>query len=194
VPEIQLTRGRVAIVDAEDAEALSAFSWSFNPSESTIGEGYAMSNLNGKTIYMHRLLLGARPGQEVDHANRNSLDNRRSNLRFATRSQQAVNVHYKPGISGYRGVQCDFDRTRPYRAKITIDGRTVRGMYRKTAEQAATDYDELARGAFGEFAILNFPDGTEVGISGLPGGRKANRRLESAERTALPASSDGVAG
>jgi hypothetical protein len=180
VPEIYLTRGRVAIVDAEDVDVLSAFSWTFHPGDASIGEGYAMSNLNGKTIYMHRFLLGASPGQEVDHKNRNSLDNRRSNLRIATRSQQAVNVHYKPGISGYRGVQCDFHKAKPYRAKITIIGAVTRGQYRKTAEEAAADYDALARSAFGEFAILNFPAGSEAGIAGLIGGRKANRRLESA--------------
>ncbi len=87
--EIQLTQGRVCIVDAADYAWLSRDLWHTNRS------GYAMrarkksDNWTSKMILMHRLIMGNPPEMTIDHINRDKLDNRRSNLRVVTQSCNA---------------------------------------------------------------------------------------------------------
>ena len=102
---------------------------------------------------MHRVILNAPPGREVDHINRNGLDNRRSNLRLATHAQNEAN---KPPRGEYKGAYwCK--KSGRWRASIRVDGR-LRHMGRfATREEAARVYDDAALEAFGEFAYLNFP-------------------------------------
>jgi hypothetical protein len=54
-------------------------------------DGYVYAIEDGRTIYLHRLILGAKKGQYVDHINRNPSDNRRENLRFVTHQQNILN-------------------------------------------------------------------------------------------------------
>ena len=76
VREIPLTKGRVALVDVDDFEWLSRFRWVVNP------QGYAITK-TAPYLRMHRLIMGL-PRGEVDHKNRDRLDNRKENLRRAT--------------------------------------------------------------------------------------------------------------
>lgn len=89
-----------ALVDAEDAAKVLAFTWRLNY------KGYAVSKRDGRDIKMHRLILGLVPGDglECDHINRNRLDNRRENLRAVTRAQNGQNREKIRGSSRYRGV------------------------------------------------------------------------------------------
>ncbi len=105
--EIPLSQGKVALVDNEDYKYLSQWKWfaHFN------GQNwYAMrNNIKGhipRMIRMHLVIIGEKPtGMDVDHINRNSLDNRRFNLRFATRSQNNHNGRLlRNNTSGCRGV------------------------------------------------------------------------------------------
>lgn len=116
------------------------------------------SGRRGQTILMHRLITGAAPGQEVDHVNRDGLDNRRANLRVATRSQQIANQDIRlDNTSGYRGVSWRRD-SRRWQAQLTVNGKwRGLGCY-DDPEDAARAYDAAAREHFGEFAVLNFPD------------------------------------
>lgn len=77
---------------------------------------YAVVNRGHRTISLHRMLLNAPAGLEVDHANGNTLDNRRVNLRLATRYQNAQNRHGVPPNSntGVRNVHRKMTRGRPY--------------------------------------------------------------------------------
>lgn len=90
-----------ALVDDEDYERLALRRWSLS------AQGYAVrgESRDGKkaTVLMHRELTGTVDG-EVDHANRNRLDNRRENLRPATRAQNGQNMTAGRGISKHRGV------------------------------------------------------------------------------------------
>jgi hypothetical protein len=88
--------------------------------------------------------------------NRNGLDNRRANLRFATRAQQVCNMRQRGSNTGFRGVSFSKERNKFY-ASIQHNYRTIPlGRY-STAEEAARAYDEAARKYHGEFATLNFP-------------------------------------
>lgn len=121
---IKLTQGKFAIVDDEDFDWLSHWSWHL-----AAGGRYARTGVgprkNHKKIYMHRLILKAKKGQEVDHINQNKLDNRKSNLRFVNRSLNNLNNFNprKDNTSGYRGVSLD-KRTNLYRARIKIGLKT----------------------------------------------------------------------
>ena len=88
--EILLTQGQVAIVDDEDYKRISQWKWSYrrNPRSHY---GYAYRGMNGHHISMHRLIMNAPDDLEVDHIDRNGLNNCRFNLRLATRSQQRAN-------------------------------------------------------------------------------------------------------
>lgn len=121
-------------------------------------EGYAV--LRGGTLLhravMERILDGPIPrGREVDHRNLNRLDNRRSNLRMATRQQNSANCSRK-SASRFRGVTWDKARGK-WAAGVKIDYvRHNLGRF-DNEEDAARAYDAAARVAFGEFARLNFP-------------------------------------
>lgn len=150
MPEIQLSRGRVALVDDADYEWLSAMAWHYNQN------GYAVhTNNDGTKVLMHRLIVGALPEQIVDHINGNRLDNRRSNLRNATHAQNLHNSRPR-GQSQFKGVA--FDKTnRRWKFNVQHNGKRHQG-YRATEIEAAQARDALARELHGEFAYLNFPD------------------------------------
>jgi HNH endonuclease/AP2 domain len=100
---------------------------------------------------------GRWPKGEIDHVNGNKDDNRWENLREATRSQNIANAR-TPGCntSGYKGVYFDRSkpRVKPWRASITVDGRTVRLGYFATPEKAWLAYVLAARKHYGDFARI----------------------------------------
>src|SRR5437868_1305500 len=104
--EIALTQGFMALVDDADAAWLGQWRWRYKQ-HSPRYQGYAVrtTRLAGSprqvTIYMHRVVFGG-DSSEVDHVNRNKLDNRRSNLRAATRAQNAANRACPSGSSPYK--------------------------------------------------------------------------------------------
>lgn len=121
-----------ARVDAEDVERLSDRTWGV-----TVGK-YAATHDGGYTM-MHRELLGLVPGDglEGDHINGNPLDNRRSNLRVATRLQNMQNIHVARGPSRFRGVSIH-KATGLWRARVKLNGREhCIGYFRDEAEAGA---------------------------------------------------------
>ena len=104
---------------------------------------------------MHRLLL---PETEVDHKSGDGLDNRRSNLRSATRSQNQANKFKKENTSSrFKGV---YQRRnyRRFRAHIRVHGEEIHVGDFDSEIEAARAYDAAARKYHGEFARLNFPN------------------------------------
>lgn len=144
-----LAGGKTALIDMRDAHLIQGRAWC------VAGRGYVIAS---DTTKLHRLIMGAGPGEEVDHINGNPLDNRRSNLRMATSAQNKWNTRrFSNNTSGYRGVSFRKDRGK-FRAYINLDNKQRSlGMFH-TAEEAARAYDAAAKELFGEFARLNFPD------------------------------------
>ena|SRR5579871_6540427 len=161
--EIQLTQGLVALVDDEDFETLSVYKWCAHRSYEN-GSFYAVRRdvniapgVPGKIIKMHQMLLGERPGYEIDHEDNNGLNNQRYNLRFLTHSRNLANIPKRSGeySSIYKGVSYDKERNR-WAAYIGGKPRIFIGRY-STEEQAAKMYDKVALYRFGDAVKLNFP-------------------------------------
>lgn len=106
MPYIELTRGKQAFVDDADFEALSAFKWSVHRDSQSKAHWRAYRHIpksGSKSIEMSRELMGIREGHVIDHRNRDTLDYRRSNLRWATHQQNSQNRVRKnrihPGVT-----------------------------------------------------------------------------------------------
>lgn len=150
---LPLNRGLHAVVDDDDAERVSAYRWHAN--EVRPGAFYAATMIRGRRVYLHRFLLSAPRGFPVDHANGDTLDNRRANLRVATFQQNAANSRRPERlVTRFRGVYAEGAR---WRAQIGVNGRDQYLGTFDTPEEAARVYDRAAAAAFGAFARLNFP-------------------------------------
>lgn len=131
------------------------------------GTGYAMSRTSGKAVKMHRIILGAKKGQFVDHVDGDGFNNSLENLRLCRKQQNEFNSKIRADNStGYKGVSF-IKKSGRYRAYINKNGiRYELGTY-ETKVEAAQAYNEKALELFGEFARLN-----EIVIGGDPIGDK----------------------
>lgn len=140
------------LIDDADRHLLEGCNWYLND------EGYVRTGSRkfGGERFLHRIIMQPKKGEQVDHENLNKLDNRRSNLRIATRQGNSANRTIKRKTNLPRGVSLD-KRTGKYTATIRIDNQLKWLGYYNTPEMAALVYDKAAREAFGEFATLNYP-------------------------------------
>jgi hypothetical protein len=203
--EVPLTQGKVALIDECDWETVAPYKWQHS-------SGYAAFVRNRKSgvisLRMHRLIMGAKPGQVVDHRNGDGLDNRRENLRICTTRRNSENraqyVATKRSIGGYLGVYKHKNSglwvARIHAGEINSEGER-RGISLRTfatAEEAARMYDAAAVHYFGEFAALNFPGEPLVPFDPSRHGRRAvgsdvrNAKLSDDAVRAIRASEDGL--
>lgn len=156
--EIKLTKGFVAIVDDEDYDELSKYKW--HVSIQRYGRIYACRNsksTSGKRsrVQMHREVINATGTAEVDHINGNGLDNRKTNLRLATRSQNMRNGKLRAtNRSGFIGASWHLSAKKWF-AQLSINNRRIYLGLFDSAEDAAITYNVAARALHGEFAKLN---------------------------------------
>ena len=142
------------IIDTEDIQKIINYTWCLS------GNGYAVSWVDGRMIYLHRFLSSTPEGMNTDHINTERLDNRKSNLRYATNAENSHNIVSTRGSSKYKGV-C-FLKTKkwplkkPWLSYITCNKKKKYLGYFATQEEAATAYDNAAKELFGEFAKTNF--------------------------------------
>lgn len=147
--QLPLTKGKFAIVDDEDFDIVNKWKWYYQTDrekESRSG-GCAARYRN---IRMHRFLLNVSENEIVDHKNGNGLDNRRSNLRVCTKSQNAMNSKGKKGtVSGIKGVSWNRGK---WVAFIQVNGKLNIIDRFLTKEAAAWAYKIVSLIEFGEFA------------------------------------------
>lgn len=157
---IPLTQGFRALVDDEDFEELSRFRWHAHRSGRGGYRIVAMRNsptINGRQtkIYMHRQVLDAPPGSEVDHKDRNPLNNQKNNIRITGRRSNAGNRKLNgDNTSGFKGVHWD-RRDRRWRARMWFNGKAKRLGYFDTALDGALVYDTAVRKLRDEHATTN---------------------------------------
>lgn len=154
--QLELTKGQFALVDEEDYERLSQFSWHVVQKRPG-GKFYAGRSIRvdgkRKNIRLHHEVYGSTI--MLDHINGDGLDNRKSNLRPCNNTQNKQNVKKQRGSSSsiYKGVSL---RKGKWRVTIKANGKhTELGSYNCEIE-AAKVYDKAALLYFKEFACLNF--------------------------------------
>lgn len=159
--KISLGEGEWTIVELMDYYRLKNFNWYLSGNGK---EFYAFRNVKIgpgkiKMVSMHREIMNPPAHLLVDHRNNDTLDNRRSNLRPATHSENAYN---RPKIrakttSQYIGIYFE-KRTSRWTVKIRVNGKRLWIGRFESEIEAAKAYDAAARKYHGEFARLNFPE------------------------------------
>jgi hypothetical protein len=155
VRRIPLTKGKFALVDAEDYYQLVEFRWQV--SDATGNTSYATGRRGGKTIKMHRFIMDAPAHLVVDHIDHNGLNNCKANLRLCTSAQNSRNCAPNKGASSkYKGVIWN-KHNKKWRASIDFNKKRRHIGCFENEIDAARAYDEKAAELFGEFGHLNFP-------------------------------------
>ena len=158
--EIYLTNSKdVVLVDDEDYKMLIQYKWSFYKSKrSKMGRAQTNIKINNKrtTLLLHHLII-KKPSnkKEIDHIDRNPLNNQKNNLRIVTHSQNMMNKsNYKNSTSKFKGVYWDKSR-KMWRSAISEKNKRI-NLGRFTNEiDAAKAYNEKAEELHGEYAYLN---------------------------------------
>lgn len=150
---LSLTNGHEVILDSEDFDTFGRFKWSGLCKDGRVYARRSAPGLGGKqiTVLLHRAIMGNPPGVFVDHINGNTLDNRRENLRVASRGQNRVNSKLnKDNASGYTGVMWH-RRDKRWIARVTCEGvKHEKGGF-STAEEAASWRQMKAHELHGQF-------------------------------------------
>jgi len=149
--EIKLTQGKVAIVDDEDYEWLMGYKWRVKERHNN---WYAYGIVDGRDTMMHRYIMSAEKGVFVDHKSGDGLDNRRSNLRLCTNTQNQQNQHRVRGVSKYKGVSWNV-KIGKWQVRIRINGKQLYVGYYDSEVEGAMAYDAMAIKLFGPFACTN---------------------------------------
>lgn len=145
---IPLSNGEFAMVDNEDFDMVKDINWTTN------NYGYVR---NASLGMIHRFIMTTPDELDIDHINHNKLDNRKNNLRVATRSQNIINTRPRKGTSKYKGV-CWIKNNRKWLGYVNLNGKRFRlGLFTNEVE-CAKARDRKALELFGDFAYLNFPE------------------------------------
>jgi hypothetical protein len=127
---VPLTQGYEAVIDVDDARLVDGFNWYAKEDrrrDGTLGCVYAQRNeylgaRKQRTVHMHRVIMFAARGEEVDHRDRDGLNNTRSNLRIAEKSTNQRNKGVPcNSSSGHVGVVWNKDVSK-WQVSIGVDG------------------------------------------------------------------------
>ena len=151
--ELPLVGGNFALVDDEDFHWLERGTWYELKREYT---NYVGRRDGSSVILLHRELLMAKSGQQVDHTDKNGLNNQKSNLRLVTASQnvRANSGNINSYSGGVKGVSWH-RQSGKWRATITLNGKQQSLGLHDTVTEAAVVYNKWAKHYFGEYAYLN---------------------------------------
>jgi hypothetical protein len=157
--EIQLTQGKVALVDDEDYEWLNQFTW--YAKLSGVETFYAYRSVgcyeNYRKVIMHREILHPPREMSVDHIDGDGLNNQKSNIRVCTKSENMHNrAKNRNNKSGYKGV-CFSKSMKRWITRIVVNGKKIQIGYYDDVLDAARAYDDAAVKYFGKFSRINFP-------------------------------------
>jgi len=157
IAHVPLTKGYETIIDAADVPLIERWRWKAGESQAPQLVYACRSVRDGKASReqsLHRLLMGNPAGLLVDHINGNTLDNRRANLRLATKAQNQTNTRMRSNNkSGYRGVHWRSD-SQKWCSQIRANGKVRTLGSFTTVEAAAEAYRKAAAECHGDFSPL----------------------------------------
>ncbi len=146
---LPLGKGRFAIVDEKNYSRLVQYKWNLSHRNNVCRME------RGKYVSLHRFIMNASPGTEVDHINHNRLDNREVNLRICTKSQNQMNSRKRANRSSrFKGVSWN-SKAKKWHARLAKENaKYFLGVY-ESEEDAAIAYNVAAQLFFGRYALLN---------------------------------------
>jgi hypothetical protein len=120
-------KGKTVLIDEEDKGLFESYRWFLMPARQIKETYYLYTQVNRKTVYLHRLIANAGKGQIVDHENRNTLDCTRKNLRVVTGTINRINceVRLNKKSSQYKGVFKSKSPSKPFCSMIGVNGKRV---------------------------------------------------------------------
>lgn len=156
---IPLSSGNHCLVDIGDMYKLASYNW-YEKKERRRKTNYVIAwfpKLQAKTL-MHRFILDAKQGEQVDHKDHDGLNNQRSNIRVCTHAENLRNQKKMrckkaaPFESKYKGVSWH-NIGKKWRARLN---NKHLGLF-KLEIDAAKAWDAAAKQEYGEFGLFNFP-------------------------------------
>lgn len=133
IVHVALRTGDEMLCDIEEWEKLKEFTWTKD------AWGYASASISRQRRKFHVEVMGKKRGYVIDHINQNKLDNRKCNLRFLTKTGNAINSKLsKSNTSGIKGV-CRDEKRRKWIAQLTLNGKHIHLGYYDTIEEAAEE-------------------------------------------------------
>ena len=159
IMKILVLKNATVLIDDEDFEWARQWLWRYGPHNKYVCRSEYFKELKRSvSYYLHREILkrmGPADFEQSDHINRNSLDNRRCNLRVSTAQQNSCNRGLRSeNKSGYKGVYWNRLEEK-WHAQLTTKGIKKQLGFHDTPEAAARAYNEAAKKHHGEFAFLN---------------------------------------
>jgi hypothetical protein len=165
--QLKLTRSNLSVeIDVEDLDKILSHTsrWYLSKKNGNIQGVIGKSKLLGKTIHISTAILGEFKGMQIDHINRNPLDNQKHNLRLATRSQNQYNKGTHQGRK-YKGIYLHHNKKK-WCVHFNYTDMGKRKVYSKygfdTDRQAALHANEMYRKYHGEFAYQNVIEDKEA--------------------------------
>lgn len=144
---VRTNKGDEILVDLEEADKVKRHSWCVSVT------GYAVANIGKKVVKLHGYILDAEDGTTIDHINRNKLDNRKSNLRFCTTSENMRNcANTKGSVVNELGISMTAEGR--YRARIMLNRKEINLGHYDTLEEAVQARIQGEQKYFGEFAPI----------------------------------------
>lgn len=155
VKQIKLTKGKIAVVDDVDFERFNKYKWRVSQNgKCYYAVRYAMIDDKEKGVRMHREIMNPPKDMQVDHINGDGLDNRRCNLRLASRSQNLSNMRMRNHSSEYKGVHW-YERDKMWQVQIMKERKRFYLGRFVDEKEAGLVYNRKAKELFGEYAKLN---------------------------------------
>lgn len=160
---VPLTKNYSAIIDAEDAELIGQYNWCATEEkrkDGSICKVYAKRSIRTPgnkivTQLMHKLILPIESGYEVDHIDGNSLNNRKTNLRKCTRSENARNCKIKYDNKTGVKVVCWAKHAKKFVVKIRFKGKQKHLGYFSSIDEAAEEYAKWSKELHGSFGRVS---------------------------------------
>lgn len=142
-------------ISAKDKYIFDEYRLAINKVYNTVGRFYIRLDKHNKKYLIHRIIMNAPKGMDVDHVNHNTLDNRRDNLRICSRQQNLWNAVNKKKY-GFKGIkERKNKKDTKYEVGFRINGKFTRLGSFDTEEAAIKIYNDAIKKYRGKFAYIN---------------------------------------